>query len=176
MVYISFYGLAAVAVTTAVLVVVMPRAVYSALALIVCFGAVAGLFFQLGAQFVAAIQVIVYAGAIMVLFLFVIMLLDPESEVFSPNRLKKVPAFAVVSALLFSFVLFQAAGQWSAAQEFPGPSIAQTRESSWPPGETETLARALFQDYLLPFEVTSILILVAVLGAVVLTRQPDSKA
>ena len=89
MTLIVFYGLAATAVTAAILVVLMSRAVYSALALIVCFGATAGLFFQLGAQFIAAVQVIVYAGAIMVLFLFVIMLLDPESELFLPSSLEE---------------------------------------------------------------------------------------
>ncbi len=173
MAYLAFYGLAAVAVTTAVLVVVMRPAAYSALALIVCFGAMAGLFFQLGAQFIAAIQVIVYAGAIMVLYLFVIMLTDPESEVFPPNRLKKIPLFALASALVFTFLLLQAAGQWSVAQGFPGLLIAQTEWSSGPGRETETLALSLFRDYLLPFEVTSILILVAVLGAIVLTRPHD---
>ena len=170
MTLIVFYGLAATAVTAAILVVLMSRAVYSALALIVCFGATAGLFFQLGAQFIAAVQVIVYAGAIMVLFLFVIMLLDPESEVFLPSRLKKVSGFALAFAVLFTLILLQAADRWTATQVLAGP-IAVTEGASWPGGEIETLAHSLFRDYLLPFEVTSILILVAVLGAVVLTRQ-----
>ena len=170
MTLIVFYGLAATAVTAAILVVLMNRAVYSALALIVCFGATAGLFFQLGARFIAAVQVIVYAGAIMVLFLFVIMLLDPASEVFLPSRLKRVPGFALACAALFTLVLLEAADRWAAAQVFTD-SIAGTERSSGPGGEIETLAHSLFRDYLLPFEVTSILILVAVLGAVVLTRQ-----
>jgi len=169
-----FYGLAATAITAAILVVLMSRAVYSALALIVCFGATAGLFFQLGAQFIAAVQVIVYAGAIMVLFLFVIMLLDPESEVFLPSPLKKVSGFALAFAVLFSLVLLQAADRWSAAPVLTG-SIAGTKRSSLPGGEIETFALSLFRDYLLPFEVTSILILVAVLGAVILTRQGHVK-
>ena len=170
MTLIVFYGLAATAVTAAILVVLMSRAVYSALALIVCFGATAGLFFQLGAQFIAAVQVIVYAGAIMVLFLFVIMLLDPESEVFLPSRLKGVSGFALAFAVLFTLILLEAADRWAAAQVFTD-SIAGTERSSGPGGEIENLAHSLFRDYLLPFEVTSILILVAVLGAVVLTRQ-----
>ncbi len=170
MTLIVFYGLAATAVTAAILVVLMSRAVYSALALIVCFGATAGLFFQLGAQFIAAVQVIVYAGAIMVLFLFVIMLLDPESEVFLPSRLKGVSGFALAFAVLFTIVLLQAINRWSATQVPPG-SIGGTTGLSGPGGEIKTLAHSLFRDYLLPFEVTSILILVAVLGAVVLTRQ-----
>ena len=174
MTLIVFYGLAATAVTAAILVVLMSRAVYSALALIVCFGATAGLFFQLGAQFIAAVQVIVYAGAIMVLFLFVIMLLDPESEVFLPSRLKRVSGFALAFAVLFTLVLLQVADRWAATPVLTG-SIAGTERSSGLGGEIETLAHSLFQDYLLPFEVTSILILVAVLGAVVLTRQHHEK-
>ena len=174
MTLIVFYGLAATAVTAAILVVLMSRAVYSALALIVCFGATAGLFFQLGAQFIAAIQVIVYAGAIMVLFLFVIMLLDPESEVFPPSRLKKVSGFVLAFSVLLALVLVQAADRWASTQVLTG-SIAGTTRSSGSGGEIETLARSLFRDYLLPFEVTSILILVAVLGAVVLTRQGHEK-
>ncbi len=174
MTLIVFYGLAATAVTAAILVVLMSRAVYSALALIVCFGATAGLFFQLEAQFIAAIQVIVYAGAIMVLFLFVIMLLDPESEVFSPSRLKKVPGFAVILAVLFTIVLLQTMDHWAATQVLKD-SIPGTEGSSGPGVQIETLAHSLFRDYLLPFEVTSILILVAVLGAVVLTRQRHEK-
>jgi len=171
---IVFYGLAATAVTAAILVVLMRRAVYSALALIVCFGATAGLFFQLGAQFIAAVQVIVYAGAIMVLFLFVIMLLDPESEVFLPSRLKKVSGFALALAVLFTLVLLQAADRWAATPVLAG-SIAGAERSSGLGGGIETLAHSLFRDYLLPFEVTSILILVAVLGAVVLTKQHHEK-
>ena len=174
MTLIVFYGLAATAVTAAILVVLMSRAVYSALALIVCFGATAGLFFQLGAQFIAAVQVIVYAGAIMVLFLFVIMLLDPESELFLPSHLKKVPGFALAFAVLLTLVLLQAADRWAAVQVLTG-SIAGTERPFGPGGEIETLAHSLFRDYLLPFEVTSILILVAVLGAVVLTRQRHEK-
>jgi len=171
---IVFYGLAVTAVTAALLVVLMSRAVYSALALIVCFGATAGLFFQLGAQFIAAVQVIVYAGAIMVLFLFVIMLLDPESEVFLPNRLKRVSGIAVAFAVLLTLVLLRATDRWADAQVLTG-SIVDTERFSGPGGEIETLAHSLFRDYLLPFEVTSILILVAVLGAVVLTRQRHEK-
>jgi NADH-quinone oxidoreductase subunit J len=96
--------------------------------------------------------------------------LDPESEVFLPSRLKKVSGFALAFGVLFTLILLQAADRWTATQVLAGP-IAVTEGASWPGGEIETLAHSLFRDYLLPFEVTSILILVAVLGAVVLTRQ-----
>ena len=169
--YIVFYGLATVAVIAALVVVLMNRAIYSALALIVCFGAVAGLFFQLEAQFIAAVQVIVYAGAIMVLFLFVIMLLNPQSEKFSPDRLKQITVLALPFAAFLAFVLVQMTFQWSGTTEVS--VVGQTAGVLQVDGNTKALARLLFHDYLLPFEVTSILILSAVLGAVVLTRRPE---
>ncbi|MGH9339705.1 MAG: NADH-quinone oxidoreductase subunit J [Acidobacteriota bacterium] len=158
---ILFYLLAVVAITAALLVVLQRRAVYSALSLIVCFGAMAGLFFQLGALFLAAIQVILYAGAIMVLFLFSIMLLDPKSEIFAANRLKAVTIGALPLAGFFTFVLFRA------FKDAGGPP-SQTPLG----GETEVIAYKLFGDYLLPFEITSILIMVAIVGAVVLAKRP----
>ena len=169
--YIVFYGLATVATTAALVVVLMNRALYSALALIVCFGAVAGLFFQLNAQFIAAVQVIVYAGAIMVLFLFVIMLLDPQSEKFSTDRLKQITVLALPFSAFLVFVLIQVTFQWS--EKTGKVSVDQTAGSPQLAGNTESLARLLFRDYLLPFEITSILILSAVLGAVVLTRRTE---
>lgn len=161
---IVFYIFAAAAVASAVMVVAQQRAVYSALALIVCFGAMAVLFFQLGAHFIGAVQVIVYAGAIMVLFLFVIMLLDPESEIFPRNRLKRVAVVGLPSAVFLTFALWRVFPQFG-----DGGGGAQTN----PLENTTMVARQLFRDYLLPFEVTSILILVAVMGAVVLTKRPN---
>lgn len=158
-----FYVFAAVAVAAALMVVLQRRAVYSALALIVCFAAMAILFFQLGAQFVAAIQIIVYAGAIMALFLFVIMLLDPESEVFAPNRLHKTTLLAAPAAAFLAFLLLQVLRDPFASAD------------STPPlqGAAEVIAPLLFRDYLLPFEATSILILTAILGALVLAKRPE---
>ncbi len=162
---ITFYFFAIVAVATALAVVLQRRAVYSALALIVCFGAVAMLFFQLGAQFIGAIQIIVYAGAIMVLFLFVIMLLDPQSEIFPANKLKRLAVVGLPLGLLFLVILGR--GIWSlesAAGGAPAPTLIQ---------DTRQIARMLFVEYLLPFELTSVLILIAVIGAMVLAKRPD---
>ena len=162
---IVFYVFAAVAVGSALMVILQQRAVYSAFSLIVCFGALAVLYFQLGAALVAALQVIVYAGAIMVLFLFVIMLLDPKSEMFGPDRFKKTALAALPAAAFLAFVLLRVFPAWS------------PRGSGDPLGSGEgpkRIAQLLFRDYLLPFEVTSILILVAILGAVVLVKHsPD---
>ena len=160
--YVVFYFFAAVSVAAAVSVVAQKRAVYSALSLIVCLCAVAGLFFQLGFQFIAAVQVIVYAGAIMVLFVFVIMLVDPESEIFPGDGLKYVSFWAIPLAVVFVFLVIQAFPQYLGAP--PGAPIQ---------GTVEDVGRSLFKDYVIPFEVTSILILVAIIGAVVLARRSD---
>lgn len=158
-----FYVFGATALAAALVVVLQQRAVHSALALIVCFASLAVLFFQLGAPFVAAIQIIIYAGAIMVLFLFVIMLLDPQSEAFSANRLKKMSLLALPVAAILAFVLLQALPAFSTRQDAT-PAME---------GRVEVIAPYLFKDYLLPFEVTSILILAAVAGAVILARPSD---
>lgn len=161
---VTFYIFAAVAIASAAMVVLLPRAIYSALSLIVCLGSVAVLFFQLGAPFIGAVQIIVYAGAIMVLFLFVVMLLDPESEVFSKNRLRGLTFIGVPVAALFALLLSRASAQYGNPVE---PLKAGAME------HTELVARELFRTYLLPFEVTSVLILIAVIGAIVLTKRPD---
>jgi NADH-quinone oxidoreductase subunit J len=161
--YLVFYLFAAVSVAAAVSVIAQKRAVYSALSLIVCLGALAGLFFQLGFQFIAAVQVIVYAGAIMVLFVFVIMLVGPQSEVFKGDGLRYVSFWAIPLALVFVFLLIQAFPAYLGVPS-GGPSAQ---------GSVENVGLSLFKDYVVPFEVTSILILVAILGAIVLARRSD---
>ena len=162
-----FYLFGSVAVVAALLVVLQKNAVYSALALIVCFASIAVLFFQLDAFFIGAIQIIVYAGAIMVLFLFVVMLVDPESETFSANRHGHLVFLALPLSALLGLVLLWVISSYGESETSP----VRTVESS--KGTVDFLAQTLFSDYLLPFEVTSILILVAVLGAMVLTKRTD---
>ncbi len=157
-----FFGLAAVALISGVLVVFQTHPLRSALWLIVNFFAVAGLFLLLHAEFIAAIQIIVYAGAIMVLFLFVIMLLNlrqPEEPTKQPYSGQKVAGFllSVAAAFFLSFGLSQV--------KFTPAGPAQPGL-----GNTESIAKLLFTDYLLPFEVTSVLLLVAIVGAVVLSK------
>jgi len=134
----------------------------SALSLIVVMGSLAALYLLLGAQFVAAIQVIVYAGAIMVLFVFVIMLLNAGKEEHTKgSRIAMwfgVPSVAALLGMVL-FILLQR-GKVDYQIEL-GAFARPTRE----------VAILLFRDYLLPFEVTSVLILVAIMGAVVLARK-----
>lgn len=160
-----FYLFAGVSVLAAFFVVFQRRAIYSALSLIVCFGSVAVLFYQLGAQFIAAIQVIVYAGAIMVLFLFVVMLIDPDSEVFVSRKIRSLGVVALPLAAVFGLALYWVVTSWS---EYGQPALDLAEQ-----GDVRTVATVLFSSYLLPFEVTSILILVAVLGAMVLAKRTD---
>ena len=141
----------------------MNRAVYSALALIVCFGATAGLFFQLGAQFIAAVQVIVYAGAIMVLFLFVIMLLNPG--VLERRRIFWW-GLGSLAALLLIFVLVSLVSA-------PPSLVVGRAPTSGSFGSPEMLAQSLFTDFVLPFEIASVLLLVAIIGAVILAKRED---
>ena len=161
---ITFYMFAAVAIASAAMVVLQRRAIYSALSLIVCLGSIAVLFFQLGAPFIGAVQIIVYAGAIMVLFLFVVMLLDPESEVFSRNRMRGLTFVGIPMAVLFALVVSRALAEYGTPTSPVYTGAMQ---------QTTLVARELFQVYLLPFEVTSVLILVAVIGAIVLTKRPE---
>jgi NADH-quinone oxidoreductase subunit J len=157
-----FLGLAAVALISGVLVVFQTSPLYSALWLIVNFFAVAGIYLVLHAEFIAAIQIIVYAGAIMVLFLFVIMLLNlrqAEEPTKRPYSAQKVAGFFLSVAMAF----FIAYGM---ASVHLGPAAPATPGL----GNTESIAKLLFTDYLLPFEVTSVLLLVSIVGAVVLSK------
>ena len=134
----------------------------SALSLIVVMGSLAALYLLLGAQFVAAIQVIVYAGAIMVLFVFVIMLLNAGEEEHTKGS-RIAMWFGVPSvAALFGMVLFILLQRGRVNYQIELGAFARP---------TREVAILLFRDYLLPFEVTSVLILVAIMGAVVLARR-----
>jgi NADH-quinone oxidoreductase subunit J len=136
--------------------------VNSALSLIVVMGSLALLFLLLGAEFVAAVQVIVYAGAVMVLFVFVIMLLNAGEE--EKTRGNKVALALGVPGLIAFFILIC----WTV-------SAARSQLGRVSIGDfyvpTQQLGIALFREFLLPFEVTSVLVLIAIMGAVVLARR-----
>ncbi|MBI4642991.1 MAG: NADH-quinone oxidoreductase subunit J [Deltaproteobacteria bacterium] len=157
-----FFILAGVALVSGGLVVFQRHPLRSALWLIVNFFAVAGIYLLAHAEFIAAIQVIVYAGAIMVLFLFVIMLLNlrqPEEELRFLHLGQKVGGItlAVFTGLLMVYTITQVV-------------LPPGKEAPPGLGNTESIAKLLFTDYLLPFEVTSVLLLVAIVGAVVLAK------
>ncbi len=164
---ILFYVFAVISVVTALMVLCSKNAVYSALYLIGTLFSLACIFLLLHAEFLAAIQVLIYAGAIMVLFLFVIMLLNVGREKRTPLRLKGQKIAGLVFALgLLIFVLARMRGVKNpeAVGAFSPERLAEI-------GGVKSIGWLLFTDYLLPFEITSILLFVAIIGAVVLARR-----
>lgn len=156
-----FFGLiAAVTVLSALKVVTTRNVVHAALFLVLVFAGIAGSFIMLGAEFTASVQVLVYIGAIVVLFLFGIMLtrtkVDPDDE--PPRSQKAVAALvAAVIAVILGSVL------WSAFEdtELPSDTVQTTAE----------LSDSIFSTYLIPFEVVSVLLLAALIGAIVVARR-----
>ena len=166
---ILFIILAIVAVASALGMLLSRSAVYSALNLILNFCTVAVLYLLLGAPFIALAQVTIYAGAIMVLFLFVIMLLGVE-QLRKGSALPWQQTLAIISGLLLlaltAYVIF--------IRPTTLPQVSPTQLGFGSPG---AIGKILFNKYLLPFEVTSVLLLVAMIGAIVLTgkREPKTK-
>ena len=165
---ILFYILAAILVVFSILTVTAHNPVRSAVYLISALLAMAGLFFLLEAEFVGAVQVLVYVGGIMVLFLFVIMLVNVR-EMETQRRASRQWRTAVVLGVVLSseLIFFVVRGADVFSTEAIGPNLiveAQTRN-------TESVGSLLYSTYLLPFEIASILLLVAMVGAVVLTMK-----
>ncbi len=158
-----FLGLAAVAIAAAIAMLVSRNAVYSALFLVIVFLTIAVLFLLLSAPFIAMVQVAVYAGAIMVLFIFVIMLLGTENVESEPGHRWQFAAALVLSySLIIAFLIVALVLPVEPAGEF-----AAVKQGFGSPASVGTL---LFNEYLIPFEVTSLLLLAAMVGAIVLTR------
>lgn len=161
-----FWVPALVLVASAVWTVAASKPVYSVVALLLNFFALAVLFLSLSAEFLAMIQLIVYSGAILMLFLFVIALLSSGVAPFSvgPNRLPRIaaPAVVVAAAALGFFVI--------AAVRSPVQAIARTAAAGVAGsfGSVADFGRALFATYLLPFEITALVLMVAVIGVIVL--------
>ena len=163
---IFFYLFGAIALLAAINVLVQKKIIYSAISLIICLCAVALLYLALNAPFIAAIQVIVYAGAIMVLFLFVIMLLDPFSASILRDKKKYLGYLAVLLGIALLVLLVPLLKSYNPAQTPVNLDLAGSDTSS-----VNYLGQVLYSKYLLPFEVTSILILVAIMGVVVLAKK-----
>jgi NADH-quinone oxidoreductase subunit J len=164
-----FYVFAVVAVLASMLVIAQRNPIYSVLLLILSFGALSGLYVILDAPFVAVTQIVVYAGAIMVLFLFVVMLLNAPHEdteldehvhpLRRPGPMRVGAVLAVALIVELGWALTRAGGETGG--DFPAAAVSSVR----------AIGRSLFTAYAFPFEVTSVLILVAMVGAVVLARR-----
>jgi len=161
---IAFYTLAALILGFGVLVITAKSTVHSVLFLVADFLCVAALYVLLQAQFLAVIQVMVYAGGIVVLYLFVVMLVNlkrPPEAHSDPRRLGKLGLAMSVAVLVELGAIF--ALGWAKPDVAGGPGLS--------PKNVEQLGRLLYQDYLIPFEVASVLLLVAMIGAIVLAKR-----
>ena len=163
---ILFLAFGAVCVGGAVNLLAQRHPINSALSLIAVMAALAGEYLLLGAEFVAAVQVIIYAGAGMVLFVFVIMLLNAGEEEHT-NGSRVALMLGVPGVLTGSVLVAWVVLQNSGTETVPIGAL---------PGHPTDIAQLLFHDFLLPFEVTSVLILIAIMGAVVLASKPETPA
>jgi NADH-quinone oxidoreductase subunit J len=159
-----FFG--AICVAGAVNLLAQRHPIDSALSLVVVMASLAAEYLLLGAEFVAAVQVIVYAGAIMVLFVFVIMLLNAGIE--ERTQGSRVAIVLGIPGLVIGAALVA----WILVHRVNAAPVSIGAQ----PGDPREIARILFRDFLLPFEITSVLIMIAILGAVVLASQPEAIA
>ena len=159
-----FFYFATIIVVTAGLVIAVKNPINSALALLVMFFHVAGLFVTLNAEFIAIIQILVYAGAILVLYLFVVMLLNLKREEHFHSQL--IVGLFLGCVLFAESVLLVMKGQTTI-----GENLAANVTIDPTQGNTEAIGEMLFSTYLFPFEVASLILLVAMVGAVILTKK-----
>jgi NADH-quinone oxidoreductase subunit J len=158
---VSFAIIALIVIGSALGLVLKRNPIHGALFLVVNLGSIAALYLMLGAEFLAAAQVIVYAGAIMVLFVFAIMVLIPGKDETGPDprRRYRLIALPLGAALLAELTLIAVRGGGAPR----GPAV---------PGGVETIGRLLFTNYLFPFELTSLLLLAAMVGVMLLAKRP----
>jgi len=164
---LTFYGLALIAVVAALIVILARNVVISAIWLVVCFIAVAGVYALLKAPFLMAVQILVYAGAIMVLFVMLIMLMDIGR--FEPGTAWQTLVRSVSAAIgLVIMMVFMILLSLSKRGAWPGLEKPE-------PGTIEKIGEVLFTKYLLPFEVLSLLLVAAVVAVLYLARRPEEK-
>jgi NADH-quinone oxidoreductase subunit J len=164
-----FYLFAGLAIAFALLTVLKKNPVASAFSLVLVFFCFAGIYALLGAHLIAALQILVYAGAIMVLFVFVIMLLNEDAPSFDMGR--SHVALRLAAALMCAAVLavFVVAFKRTALPIVAGPHTPELIEASG--GNTRVIARLMFSEYVLPFELTSVLLLAGIVGAVAIAKR-----
>jgi NADH-quinone oxidoreductase subunit J len=161
----TFYYMAAASIVSALLAVTRRNPVHSMLWVLALFLHVAGIFLLLGAEFLAAVQVIVYAGAILIFYLFVVMLLDLPDEEARPRFGSHWPLAAAVGVSFAMLAWFARAGTGVA------PAAMQVASKGPPQRSLAAIGMALFGPFALPFEIASLLLLAAIIGAVVLARR-----
>jgi len=162
---IAFYLFSAITIGSALMVISARNPVHSVLFLILAFFNAAALFVLLGAEFLAMILVVVYVGAVAVLFLFVVMMLDIDFVALRRGFMEYLPFGALIGLVLMSELLI-AVGAWAF-----GSAVPAARSNPLPPGvsNTEAIGRILYTDYIFYFQTAGIILLVAMIGAIVLT-------
>ncbi len=170
---IFFYTFAFVAVGSGLLMVLMKNPVVSAVYLIVTFFSIAALFVMLNAQLLAALQVIVYAGAIMVLFLFVIMLLNLNRTAFTSYKLFFTKLFSLILIALLLWTVANGIGEVaSRAEQQTAPAVDSNYKFKPDPAQhSQDFAKILFTRYVYPFEIIAIMLLAGILGAVLMAKR-----
>jgi len=158
-----FFLLSAVCVGAVLGMILSKNQAYSALFLVLAFTCLGGLFGLLGAPFMAVVQIIIYAGAIMVLFIFVVMMINLREGI-APEKKKWTIALSVVLALILLMELVLAAKGTSALGQGPEGSVSP-----------KEIGQLLFTKYLYPFEITSVLIIAALVGAIVLVKKREKE-
>ena len=164
---LAFYFFAAILVASAVMVIAARNPVHSVLFLILSFFNAAGLFVLMGAEFLAMILVVVYVGAVAVLFLFVVMLLDVDLVKLREGFLQYLPIGAIIGAIL-AIELGMVYGSWKISEVAPAALAAKAPD----PGmmsNTDALGRLIYTDYIYLFQASGLVLLVAMIGAIVLT-------
>ncbi len=162
---IAFYTIATLMIASGLAVVLLRHPIHAVLALVACLFTMAGLFVLLSAFFVAVIQILVYAGAVVVLFLFVVMLLDLSPEVIARTKQHTLMALGAGIGVILLIHLVE-------ATKVVSPGLPQAQEA----GTAANIGQLLFTTYAVPFEMASALILVGIIGAVVLAKKPKAGA
>ena len=162
---IVFFSLAATALISGILVITRRNAVHSVIWLIVTLFAVGGIFLMQQAQFLFAVQVIVYVGGIMVLFLFVVMLINLDLSVKQAQFSRQWPLALCTAAVLLAGVIY---ALYKGGDAF---ALARVPLGAVPQGNTQRVGMALYQDYMLAVEIASLLLLVAMVGAVLMAKR-----
>ncbi|MCX8030988.1 MAG: NADH-quinone oxidoreductase subunit J [Thermodesulfovibrionales bacterium] len=162
---VFFAYFAIVTIALSLIIITRKNPVHSVLWMLVLFFHIAGLYLFLNAEFIAAVQVILYAGAVLVLFLFVIMMLNLKEELSSERFIGEWPIGVALGLSILLFVFF------SISKFIAGPSGEFTIERILKETHTKAIGKVLYTEYILPFEVASLILLIAIVGAIVLAKK-----
>ena len=165
---LSFFYFGSVIVLCALLVVALRNPVYSVVALLVMFFHIAGLFVTLHAEFLAAVQLVVYAGAILVLYLFVVMILNLQQDDSYQRQVKLGVGLGLLALAEVTAIIGKAG---LPEEPVSGRAAAGEAAAAAVAGNTETIGKALYTTYLFPFEVASLILLVAMIGAIIMAKK-----